>query len=72
MSKDKAPPIYPETDDFLRKKEALRKNIAKRPVSEKMAAVKRLRDLEQVLAKARDLNKALRGSKQIKLIVKTR
>jgi hypothetical protein len=50
---------YPDTTELHRKKEAQRKTEARRPVSEKMAAVVRLRDLERTLESVRKANKSL-------------
>jgi len=63
---------YPDLSEFYRRKEARRQVEAKRPVSEKLAAVKRLRDLERSLADIRQQNKAKRVAKQIKIEIKTR
>lgn len=63
---------YPDPAEFYRQKEARRKAEAKRPVSEKMAAVAKLRDLERALSTVRDMNKAQRAAKKIKLTIKTR
>jgi hypothetical protein len=63
---------YPDSTEFYRQKEARRKSEAQRPVSEKMAAVVRLRDLERSLANTRKINKAQRAAKQISLKIKTR
>ena len=63
---------YPDLSEFYRRKEAHRQVEAKRPVSEKMAAVRRLRDLERSLADIRKENKAKRAAKQIKIDIKTR
>jgi hypothetical protein len=63
---------FPDLTEFHLQKEVRRKSEAKRPVSEKMAAVVRLRDFERSLAKCRKLNKAQRIAKQIKVEIKTR
>jgi hypothetical protein len=63
---------YPDPTDFYQQKEARRISEAKRPVSEKMAAVERLRDFERSLAEIRKENKALRAANQIKLKITTR
>jgi hypothetical protein len=63
---------YPDLSEFYRRKEARRQVEAKRPVSEKIAAVKRLRDLERSLADIRKENKEKRAAKQIKIEIKTR
>jgi hypothetical protein len=58
--------------DFYQRKEAHRKTAARRPVSEKMEAVLRLRDFERKLEKVRQENRAKRAAKQIRLEIKTR
>jgi hypothetical protein len=72
MSNDHATKKYPDLTEFYRLKEARRKIDAKRPVSEKMATVQRLRELERSLADIRKDNKAKRAAKQIKIEIKTR
>ena len=59
-------------DDFYQRKEAQRKIEAMRPVSEKMAAVLRLRDFERKLENVRQENRAKRAAKQIRIEFKTR
>ena len=63
---------YPDLTEFYRRKEARRKVEAKRPVSEKIATVERLRQFENSLANIRKENKARRAAKQIKIQIKTR
>jgi hypothetical protein len=63
---------YPDLTEFYRRKEARRKAEAKRPVSEKMAAVMRLREFERSLADVRRDNKEKRAAKQIRIDIKTR
>ena len=58
--------------DFYQRKETQRKAAARRPVSEKMAAVLRLRDFERALENTRKANRAKRAAKQITIKVKTR
>lgn len=62
---------YPDTTEFHRRKEAARKAEAKRPVSEKLATVSKLRDVEEILAPVRAANKARRAAKRIKIRIKT-
>ncbi|MFN2513471.1 MAG: hypothetical protein ABR568_18875 [Pyrinomonadaceae bacterium] len=62
---------YPDAKEFYRRKEAGRKAAAKRPLTEKLAAVTKLRDLEKSLAPLRAANKVRRASKQIKIHTKT-
>lgn len=63
---------YPDLSEFYRRKEAHRKDEAKRSVSEKIDTVARLRQFEQSLAETRRQNKAKRAAKQIRLIIRTR
>ena len=58
--------------EFYERKEAQRKSAARRPVSEKMAAVLRLRDFERKLEKVREANRAKRAAKEIRIKIKTR
>ena len=58
--------------EFYQRKEAHRKTAARRPVSEKMAAVLRLRDFERKLEAVREANRAKRAAKQITIKIKTR
>ena len=63
---------YPDPSELYSRKEAQRKKEAMRPVSEKMAAVTRLRDFERSLEDIRKTNRAKRASKQVKIEIKTR
>jgi len=63
---------YPDLTDFYRRKEARRKVEAKRPISQKLATVERLRQLENSLADIRKENKAKRAAKEIKIQIKIR
>ena len=72
MSDDKRLDQYPDPTELYQRKEANRQNEARRPVSEKMAAVARLRDFERSLAEIRKANRAKRAAKQIKIEIKTR
>ncbi len=72
MSDNTLKKIYPDLTDFYQRKEANRENEAKRPVSEKMAAVVRLRDFERKLEGIRKENRAKRAANQIKIEIKTR
>jgi len=72
MSDDRRRPNYPDTTELYRRKEANRKNEATRLVSEKMAAVARLRDFERKLEGTRKANRARRAAKQVKIEIKTR
>lgn len=58
--------------ELYRLKETHRKSEAKRPISEKMATVARLRDFERQLEDIRQANRATRAAKQIKIQIKTR
>ena len=72
MRDNKLSKQYPDASELYRQKEAQRKNEAKRSVSEKMAAVRRLRDFERQLADIRKANRAKRVAKQIRIEIKTR
>ena len=72
MKDEKPNKKYPDTTELYRKKEAQRKIEAKRPVSEKMAAVVRLRDFERALESVRKANQAERVTKGITIKIKTR
>jgi hypothetical protein len=72
MSDDIRTPNYPDPTDLYRRKEANRKNEAARSISEKMAAVARLRDFERKLEAVRKENRDRRAAKQIKIEIKTR
>lgn len=63
---------YPDAREFYRRKEANRKQEAKRPIAEKMAAVARLRDFEKKLEITRRTNREKRAAKEIKIAIKTR
>lgn len=72
MSDDRHTQNYPDPTELYRRKETNRKSEARRSVSEKMAAVARLRDFEQKLEDVRKANRAKRAAKQIKIKIKTR
>jgi len=61
---------HPDTREFYRRKELNRKNEAKRPVTEKIAAVVRLRDFEKKLENTRKANRARRAAKEIPIVIK--
>lgn len=63
---------YPDSTELYRRKEANRKNEAKRPVSEKMATVARLREFERSLEDIRKTNRSKRAAKEIRIHIKTR
>jgi len=63
---------YPDTRELYRRKEANRKNEAKRPISEKIAAVVRLRDFQKKLENTRRFNRVKRAAKEIRIAIKTR
>ena len=71
MSDDKHLERYPDPTELYQRKEAHRKNEARRPVSEKMATVARLRDFERSLEDIRKANRAKRAAKEIKVEIKT-
>lgn len=62
---------YPDTTELHRQRKEQRKIAAKRPASEKMGIVAKLRDIEKTLAPVRAANKARRATKQIKIHTKT-
>ena len=72
MSDQKRLERYPDPTELYRRIEASRKAEAKRPVSEKMATVARLRDFEQSLEDIRKANRARRAAGEIKIHIKTR
>ena len=72
MSDKKHLESYPDLTELYRRKEANRKNEAKRSVSEKMATVVRLRDFERSLEDIRKANRLKRAAKEIKIHIKTR
>jgi len=72
MSNNKTSDHYPDPTELYRRKEAHRKLEARRPVTEKMATVARLRDFERSLEGIRKSNRAKRAAKQIKINIKTR
>lgn len=72
MTNDKLNKKYFDSRELYRGKEAQRKNEAKRSVSEKMAAVRRLRDFQLQLEDIRKANRAKRAAKQIRIEIKTR
>jgi len=72
MSDEKGLERYPDPTELYRRKEANRKNEAKRPISEKMATVVRLRDFERSLEDIRKANRSKRAAGEIKILIKTR
>ena len=72
MSDDKHLERYPDPTELYRRREANRKNEARRPISEKMATVARLRDFERSLEDIRKANRLKRAAKEIKIDIKTR
>ena len=72
MSEEKPNKNYPDTTELYRRMDAHRKAEARRPLSEKMAAVVRLREFERSLENIRQANRAKRAAKQITIKIKTR
>ena len=72
MSDEKHLERYPDATELYRRKEANRKNEARRPISEKMATVARLRDFERSLEGIRKANRSKRVAGEIKIHIKTR
>ncbi len=58
MSDDKLNQDYSDPIEIYRRKQAHRKHEAKRPVSEKMATVIRLRDFERALENVRKVKQS--------------
>jgi len=56
---------YPDVSDLYERKEAHRKNEAKRSVSEKMAIASKLREVQGKLAPIRAANKSKRSLRKI-------
>lgn len=69
---DKVNNRYPDAVELYRQKEIQRQQEARRPISEKMAAVVRLRNFERSLEGVRQANRAKRAAKQITIRIKTR
>jgi hypothetical protein len=72
MSNEKHLERYPDPTELYRRKEANRKSEARRPISEKIATVARLRDFERSLESIRKANRAKRAAGEIKIHIKTR
>ena len=72
MSDDKLNKGYQAAGEIYLNKQAHRRVEAKRPISEKMATVVRLRDFERALENTRKANRAKRAAKQIAIKIKTR
>ena len=72
MNKSNLSKDYPDPTELYRRKEAHRKVEANRPISEKMAAVTRLRDFVCQLEDVLKANRAKRAAKKIKIKIKTR
>jgi len=58
--------------ELYREMEERRKLRAKRPISEKLKVVERLRDLQKTLAPLRAANKAKRATSDVEIRIKTR
>ena len=69
MSKNEAPAEYSDNVESLSTNGSCTQE-AKRPISKKIATVKRLRDVERSLANTRQANKALRKAMQVKISIK--
>ncbi len=72
MSNNKISDRYPDPTALYRRKEEHRKLQARRPVTEKMATVARLREFERSLEGIRNANRAKRAAKEIEIKIKTR
>jgi hypothetical protein len=62
---------YPDVTELYRRKEAHRKNEAKRSLPEKMAIAGKLREVQERLAPLRAANKAKRSIHKVKIRIKT-
>ena len=60
---------YPNVTELYKRKEAQRKNEAKRSISEKMAIASRLREVQDKLAPTRAANKAKRFHRKVNIRV---
>jgi tetrahydromethanopterin S-methyltransferase subunit A len=60
---------HPNVTELYKRKEAHRKNEAKRPISEKMVIASRLREVQDKLAPIRAANKAKRSQRKVEIPV---
>ena len=72
MSKNEISGKHGENVELYQRMAQARLLESKRPVFEKIATTKKLRDLERSLANTRQANKAIRKAKQVKISIKTR
>ena len=61
---------YPDVSELYKRKEANRKNEARRSISEKLAIASKLREIQDKLAPLRAANKAARSRRKITVRVK--
>lgn len=61
---------YPDVSELYKRKEANRKNEARRSISEKLAIASKLREIQEKLAPLRAANKAARSRRKITVRVK--
>jgi hypothetical protein len=61
---------YPDVSELYQRKEAHRKNEAKRSISEKMNIASKLREVQDQLAQTRAANKAERSRRKVTIRVK--
>jgi hypothetical protein len=61
---------YPDVSELYKRKEAHRKNEAKRPVSEKLAIASKLREVQEKLAPVRAANKSKRSLRKVMIRVR--
>jgi hypothetical protein len=61
---------YPDVSELYQRKEAHRKNEAKRSISEKMDIASKLREVQDQLAPTRAANKAQRSRRKVTIRVK--
>lgn len=61
---------YPDVSELFKRKEAHRKNEAKRSISEKMDIASKLREVQHKLAPVRAANKSARSRRKVTIPVK--
>ena len=61
---------YPDVSELYKRKEAHRKNEAKRSISEKLAIASKLREVQEKLAPVRAANKLKRSLRKVMIRVR--
>jgi len=61
---------YPDVSELFKRKEAHRKNEAKRSISEKMDIASKLREVQDKLAPVRAANKSARARRKLTIRVR--